>query len=165
MVIWSHSAFFNRLRNSQESVDPQLRNSSINLKGGMTWEVGERFKRKGTYVYLWLIHTDVWPKPTQYGKAIILQVRVGPQRRLSTGSQCFPTVVLEKAPESPLDRKEIKLVHSKGNQPWIFIGRTDAEAGVPIFGATCCEELTHWKRPWCWERLRTREGGSLGWDG
>ena len=78
MVIWSQSAFFNRLRDSQESVDPQLINSSINLRGGMGWEVGERFKRKGTYVYLWLIHTDVRQKPTQYGKAIILQVRVGP---------------------------------------------------------------------------------------
>ena len=83
----------------------------------MAWEVGDRFKRKETYVYLQLIPTDVWHKPTQYGKAVILQVRVGPQRRLSTDSQCFPTVVLEKAPESPLDRKEIKPVHSKGNQP------------------------------------------------
>ena len=43
---------------------------------------------------------------------------------------CFWTVVLEKAPESPLDNKEIKLVNPKGNQPWIFIGRTDAEAPI-----------------------------------
>ena len=41
---------------------------------------------------------------------------------------CFWTVVLEKTPESPLDSKEIKPVNPKGNQPWIFIGRTDAEA-------------------------------------
>ena len=45
---------------------------------------------------------------------------------------CFQTVVLEKTLESPLDSKEIKLVNSKGNQPWIFIGRTDAEAKAPI---------------------------------
>ena len=45
---------------------------------------------------------------------------------------CFQIVVLEKTPESPLDHKEIKPVHPKGNQSWIFIGRTDAE--VPIFG-------------------------------
>ena len=44
---------------------------------------------------------------------------------------CFWTVVLEKTLESPLDCKEIKLVHPKGNQSWIFIGRTDAEAETP----------------------------------
>ena len=46
---------------------------------------------------------------------------------------CFPTVVLEKTMESPLDGKEIKPVHLKGNQPWIFIQKTDAEAEAPIF--------------------------------
>ena len=40
--------------------------------------------------------------------------------------------MLEKTPESPLDRKEIKLVNPKGNQPRIFIGRADAEAEAPI---------------------------------
>ena len=51
---------------------------------------------------------------------------------------CFSTVVLEKTLESPLDSKEIQLVNPKGNQPWIFIGRTDAEAES---SATGCEEL------------------------
>ena len=45
---------------------------------------------------------------------------------------CFWTVVLGKTLESPLDCKVIQLVHPKGNQPWIFIGRTDAEAEAPI---------------------------------
>ena len=44
----------------------------------------------------------------------------------------FQTVVLEKILESPLDGKEIKPVNSKGNQPWIFIGRTDAEVEALI---------------------------------
>ena len=44
----------------------------------------------------------------------------------------FQTVVLEKTLESPLDSKEIKPVHPKGNQPWIFIGRADAEAKALI---------------------------------
>ena len=43
---------------------------------------------------------------------------------------CFWTVVLEKTLESPMDSKEIKPVNPKGNQPWIFIGRTDAEAAI-----------------------------------
>ena len=45
---------------------------------------------------------------------------------------CFWTVVLEKTLESPLDCKEIQPVHPKGNQSWIFIGRTDVEAETPI---------------------------------
>ena len=45
---------------------------------------------------------------------------------------CFRTVVLEKTPESPLDSKEIKPTHPKASQPWILIGRTDAEADAPI---------------------------------
>ena len=45
---------------------------------------------------------------------------------------CFWTVVLGKTLESPLDCKVIQLVHPKGNQPWIFIGRTDADAEAPI---------------------------------
>ena len=45
---------------------------------------------------------------------------------------CFQTVVLEKTLESPLDFKEIKPVNPKGNQPWMFIGRTDAEAETPV---------------------------------
>ena len=46
---------------------------------------------------------------------------------------CFWTVVLEKTLESPLDCKELQLAHPKGNQYWVFIGRTDVEAETPIF--------------------------------
>ena len=42
----------------------------------MGWEVGRQLRREGTYIYLWLIHVDVWQKPTQYCKAIILQLKV-----------------------------------------------------------------------------------------
>ena len=61
---------------------------------------------------------------------------------------CFWTVVLEKTLESPLACEEIKPVYPTGNQSWVFIGRTDVEAETPILW----EELTHLKRPWCWER-------------
>ena len=77
----------------------------------------------------------------------------------------FSTVVLEKTLESPLNSKEIQPVHPKGNQSWIFIGRTDCEAETPNTLATWCEELTHLKRPWCWERLKVGgEGDDRGWD-
>ena len=48
-------------------------------------------------------------------------------------NECFQIVVLEKILESSLDCKEIKPINLKGNQPWIFIGRTDTEAEAPIF--------------------------------
>ena len=71
-------------------------------------------------------------------------------------------MVLEKTLESPLDCKEIQPVHSKGNQSWIFIGRTDAEAETHTL-ATWREELTHLKRPWCWERWKAGgEGDKRG---
>ena len=73
----------------------------------------------------------------------------------------FWTVVLEKNLESPLDCKEIQPVHPKGNQSWICIGRTCWSWSSNIL-ATWCEELTHWKRPWCWERLKEWEGDNIG---
>ena len=79
---------------------------------------------------------------------------------------CFWTVVLEKTLESPLDCKEIQPVHPKGNESWMFIGRTDAEAETPNTLATWCEELIHWKRPWYWERLKSGGEGEeemVGW--
>ena len=52
--------------------------------------------------------------------------------KLSAENWCFWTVVLEKTLESPLDSKEIRSVHPKGDQSWVFIGRTDVEAETPI---------------------------------
>ena len=69
---------------------------------------------------------------------------------------CFWTVVLERTLKSPLDSKEIQPVNLKGNQPWIFILRTEAEAEAPILWPPDVKKPTHWKRPWCWERLRRR---------
>ena len=67
--------------------------------------------------------------------------------------------------DSPLDGKEIKPVNPKGNQPWMFTGRTDAEAKAPILSLP---DMNSWKRPWCWERLKAGEGdrdnrGCGGW--
>ena len=78
---------------------------------------------------------------------------------------CFWTVVLEKTLESPLDCKEIQPVHPKGNQSWIFFGRTDAEAETPILWPLMWR-TDSLKRPWCWERLKAgRERDNREWDG
>ena len=60
---------------------------------------------------------------------------------------CFWTVVLDKTLESPLDCKEIQTIHPKGNQSWIFIGRTDAEAEAPIFWPPDVKNWLIWKDP------------------
>ena len=61
-----------------------------------------------------------------------MDVRVGPEESWAPKNWCFWTLVLEKTLESPLDCKEIQLVHSKGDQSWVFFGRNDAEAETPI---------------------------------
>ena len=89
-----------------------------------------------------------------------MDVRVRLQRKLSTEELMLLNCGVEKTLESPLDCKEIQLVHPKGNQSWVFIGRIDAEAETPIFW------LPDVKRPWCWERLKAGgEGDDRGWDG
>ena len=66
---------------------------------------------------------------------------------------CFWTVVLEKTLESPLDCKEVQPVHRKGDQSWVFIGRTDAKTEAPILWPPDVKnwligkELTHWEKP------------------
>ena len=81
---------------------------------------------------------------------------------------CFWTVVLEITLESPLDCKEIQPVHPKGNQPWIFIGRTDAEAETPILWPPNGKNWLIGKDPdagkdWRWEEKETTEDKLVGW--
>ena len=81
---------------------------------------------------------------------------------------CFWTVVLEKTLESPLDCKEIKPVHPKGNQPRIFIGKTDAEAKTPILWPPDAKNWLIWKDPDVgkdWEQVEKgmTEDEMVGW--
>ena len=80
---------------------------------------------------------------------------------------CFWTVVLEKTLESPLDSKEIKPVNSKGNQSWIFIGRTDAEAEAPILWPPDAKSRLTRKDPDAGKDWRQEEKGMteemVGW--
>ena len=81
---------------------------------------------------------------------------------------CFWTVVLEKTLESPLDCKEIQPDHLKGNQSWIFIGRTDFEAETPILWPPDVNNWLIWKdsdsgNDWRWEETGTTEYEMVGW--
>ena len=72
---------------------------------------------------------------------------------------CFWTVVLEKTPESPLDIKEIQPVSPKGNQSWIFIGRTDAEVEAPILWPPDAKNWLNRKDPDAGKDWRQEEKG------
>ena len=83
-------------------------------------------------------------------------------------NQCFPTVVLEKTLESPMDSKEIKPVNPKGNQSWVFIGRTDVEAETPILWPPDAKSWLVWKDPdagkdWRQEEKGMTEDEFVGW--
>ena len=76
--------------------------------------------------------------------------------------------MLEKTLEGPLDCKEIQPVHPKGNQSWIFIGRTDAEAEAPMLWLPDAENWLMGKDPdagkdWRWEKKGVREDEMVGW--
>ena len=72
---------------------------------------------------------------------------------------CFWTVVLEKTLESPLDFTEIKPVNPKGNQSWIFIGKTDAEVETPVLWAPDAKNWLVGKDPDAWKDWRWEEKG------
>ena len=82
---------------------------------------------------------------------------------------CFWTVVLEKTLESPLDCKEIQLVHPKGDQSWVLFGRTDVEAETPMLWPPDVKSWLIWKDPdagkdWRQEEKGTTEDEMVGWD-
>ena len=86
---------------------------------------------------------------------------------------CFWTVVLEKTLESlektlcesPLGCKKIKLVNPKGDQSWVFIGRTDVETETPILWPPDAKNWFIWKDPDAGKDWRWEEKGTIGWDG
>ena len=104
---------------------------------------GQRYGFSNGHVWMWeLDHKESWvPK-----------------------NWCFWTVVLENTLESPLDSKEIQPIHPKGNKSWIFTGRTDAKAEIPIL---CPPDAKNWltgkdpdagkiegRRRWGWQKMR-----------
>ena len=78
---------------------------------------------------------------------------------------CFWTVVLEKTLESPLDCKEIQPVHPKGDQSWIFIGRTDVVTETPILWPPDVKSWLIWKDPDALKDRSWEEKEMTGWDG
>ena len=107
---------------------------AISFSSAWNWKVKVK-----SLSHVWLFTTP-WtaayqaPPPVgfsrqEYGSGVPLP---SPKEGWALKNWCFQTVVLEKTPESPLDSKEIKPINLKGNQPWMFVGMTDAETGAPI---------------------------------
>ena len=97
-----------------------------------------------------------------------MDVRVGLWRKLSTEKLMVWTVVLEKTLESPWDCKEIQPVHPKGDQSWVVIGRTDAEAETPVLWPPHAKSWLIGKDPdagrdWRQEEKGTTEDEMCGW--
>ena len=92
-------------------------------------------------------HSHVWMWELDYKESWALK------------NWCFWTVILEKNLESPLDCKEIQPVNPKGNQSWIFIGRTDAEAETPILWPADVKNWLIWKNPDAGKDWRQEEKG------
>ena len=97
-----------------------------------------------------------------------MDVRVGLKEIWVPKNWCLWTVVLEKTLESPMDCKEIQPVHPKGNQSWVFTGRTYAEAETPVLCPPDVKNCLIWKEPddgedWRWEEKGMTEDEMVGW--
>ena len=114
--------------------------------------------------------TDEGPSSQSYGvsRSHVWMVELDYKESWVLKNWCVWTVVLEETLETPLDSKEIKLVNSKGNQSWIFIGRTDAEAETPILWPPDAKnwltekDLDAWKG-WRQEEKETTKDETVVW--
>ena len=97
-----------------------------------------------------------------------MDMRVDYKESWAPKNRCFLTAVLEKTLESPLACKEIQPVHPKGDQSWVFIGRTDVEDETPILWSPDVKSWLIWKDPdagedWGQEEKGTTEDEMVGW--
>ena len=108
-------------------------------------------------------HSFIWPSLINSFYLLILFMGFSRQEYWSgLPFPCFWTVVLEKTLESPLDCKEIQPVHPKGNQSWVFIGRTDVETETPILRPPDAKSWLIEKDP---EAGKDWEQEERGWQG
>ena len=117
-----------KLKRSGMPRRPGYRGESLNLRDSGVHGSGSRVV---TQWLLPVIHSS-FPHLVILSSGHVWMWELDHKESWAPKNRCFWTVVLEKTLESPLDCKEIQPVHPKGNQSWIFIGSTDAEAETPI---------------------------------
>ena len=124
---------------------------------------------KNIFVNFYLSNHNKGPSSQSYGfsSSYVWRWELDYKASWASKNWCFWTVVLEKTLESPLDCKEIQPVNPKGNQPWIFIGNTDAEAETPILWPPDVKNWLIGKDPdagkdWQWEEKGMTEDETVG---
>ena len=130
---------------------------------------------KWIYVILWLLRDVTLPTNIHLVKGMVFPVVMYGCKSWTIKKAerwridwCFWTVVLEKTLESPLDCKEIQPVHPKGDQSWVFFGRTDVEAETPILWPSDAKSWLIGKdtdagKDWKQEKKETTEDEMVGW--
>ena len=126
-----------------ENVSFTLRNKRIGFSGS-----GNGGLKKTTTIWIKLSYS--------FSNSYVKMWELGHKKGWALKNWCFRTVALEETLESPLDSKEIKPVNPKGNQSLIFKDWCWNGSSNPL--VTWCEELTHWKRPWCWKDWGQEKG-------
>ena len=115
-----------------------------------------------------ILHSLLWSTSYGFSRSHVWMWESDHKEGWVPENWCFWTVVLEKTLESPLDCKKIKAINPKGNQPWISIGRTDAEAEAPILWPPDVKSRLIIKDPdagkdWRQEEKKKTEDEMVGW--
>ena len=137
---------------------------SIDMQIEKLWPTRQHIKKQRHYF------ADKCPSSQSYGFSTshVWMWELDYKESWALKNWCFWFVVLEKTLESPLDCKEIQPVHPKGDQSWVFIGRTDAEAETPVLWPPCAKSWLIGKDPdagkdWRQEEKGTTEDEMVGW--
>ena len=135
--------------------------------GGSPWTTKDRCWEVNSFIFLTLSKKHILVKAMVFPVVIWLW-ELDCEESWALKNWSFWTVVLEKTLESPLDCKEIQPVHPKGDQSWVFIGRTDVEAETPILWPPDAKDWLIWKDPdagkyWGQKEKGTTEDEMIGW--
>ena len=147
----------------------QMVTAAMKLKDACSWKKSydqprQHFKKQRHY----FANKGLFSQSYRFSSSHVWMWELDYKESWAQKNWCFWTVVLEKTLESPLDYKEIQPVHPKRDQSWIFIRRTDAEAGTPILWPPDAKNWLIWKDPdagkdWRQEEKGMTEDKMVGW--
>ena len=129
------------------------------------WPIARRHIKKQRHYF---VHKDPFSQGYAFSSSHVWMWELDYKESWTQKNWWFWTVVLEKTLENPLDCKEIQPVHPKGDQSWVFIGRTDVEVETPILWPPDAKNWLIEKDPdvgkdWRWEEKRMAEDEMAGW--
>ena len=147
----------------------QIVTTAMKLKDTCSWKKSydqprQHIKKQGHY----FVNKGPNSQSYDFSRSHVWMWELDHKESWALKNRCCWTVLLEKMLESPLDCKEIQPVHPKWDQPWVFIGRTDAEAETPILWPPDVKNWLIWKdsdagKHWRWEEKGTTEDEMVVW--